>query len=215
MEISALFSFLIASVLLTFAPGPDIIFVLVKSLAAGTRAGISVACGLVTGTFFHTALAAFGISLLIRSSPAFFLGVKFLGAAYLVFLAIQAWRHRGENPGAAPSGESVPAEKTRRNPFFARYATGVFMAIFNPKLIIFFLAFFPQFLPENSENSSAQMLLLGTIFSAQALVIFVLVANFAGKLSRVLRERPAAVRALNIATAGTLLIVAGGVLLAA
>ena len=68
MDASAFIAFLIAAVCLTLAPGPDILFVLSKSLSSGTRAGIRVACGLVTGTFIHTALAAFGISLLIRAT---------------------------------------------------------------------------------------------------------------------------------------------------
>lgn len=212
MEISALLSFLSASVLLTLAPGPDILFVLAKSLAEGARAGFSVACGLITGTFVHTALAAFGVSLLIRQSPALFGAVKWLGAAYLIFLGVRAWRHRGENPAA---GTSAGAGAAKRAGAFPRlWATGLLMATLNPKLIVFFLAFLPQFLPRDVADPRACLLLLGAIFSAQALAVFSCVAVFAGRLSRTLRERPAAARVLNAATALTLFAVAAGVLFA-
>lgn len=210
MEISALLSFLSASVLLTLAPGPDILFVLAKSLAEGARAGFSVACGLITGTFVHTALAAFGVSLLIRQSPALFGAVKWLGAAYLIFLGVRAWRHRGENPAA---GTSAGAAK-RAGAFPQLWATGLLMATLNPKLIVFFLAFLPQFLPRDVADPRACLLLLGAIFSAQALAVFSCVAVFAGRLSRALRERPASARVLNAATTLTLFAVAAGVLFA-
>lgn len=213
MEISALISFLSASVLLTLAPGPDILFVLAKSLAEGARAGFSVACGLIAGTFVHTALAALGISLLIRQSPALFGAMKWFGAAYLIFLGVRAWRHRGENPAAGtPTGSGA----TERAGAFPRlWATGLLMATLNPKLIVFFLAFLPQFLPRDVADPRADLLLLGAIFSAQALAIFSCVAVFAGTLSRALRKRPAAAHVLNAATALTLFAIAAGVLFAA
>lgn len=212
MDAPALISFLSASVLLTLAPGPDILFVLAKSLAEGARAGFSVACGLVAGTFMHTALAAFGVSLLVRQSPALFGAVKWLGAAYLIFLGVRAWRHRGENPASGTPDRAGAAK--RGNAFPRLWATGLLMATLNPKLIVFFLAFFPQFLPRDVADPRASLLLLGAIFSAQALAIFACVTVFAGRLSRALRERPAAARVLNAATALTLFAIAAGVLFA-
>lgn len=195
MELVSFASFLLAAICLTLAPGPDILFVLTKSIAAGTRAGICVAAGLVTGTFFHTALAAFGISFLIRQSEFAFASVKWLGVAYLVFLGISALRHRDAEPTAGSDAKSPP-ENSRE-----LYFTGVLMAALNPKLIIFFLALFPQFIPENASRPTLQMLLLGFTFSVQALIIFSAVATFAGRLSRILCRRPGVSKALNVLTA--------------
>lgn len=197
MTISILGSFLAASVFLTLAPGPDILFVLAKSLSSGAKAGWCVALGLVTGTFVHTALAALGISLLIRESPVAFACVKWLGVAYLTFLGIQALRHFNDTiPDSTQEDVPAPASNRKKN----LYLTGVFMAALNPKLIIFFLAFLPMFLPENTENACAQMLVLGLIFSTQALAIFSLVSLLAGTLSGTLRKRPAISKTLNALT---------------
>lgn len=205
MELASFISFLIAAVCLTLAPGPDILFVLTKSIAAGTQAGIRVACGLITGTFFHTALAAFGISLLIRRSELAFSTIKWAGVAYLTFLGVSALRHLNDIPS---TGKSVPeTPKHSRN----LYATGVLMAALNPKLIIFFLALFPQFIPENANNPSLQTFFLGLTFSAQALIIFVLVAFFAGSLSRTLRQRPAIAKTMNLLTTLVLFAIAASV----
>lgn len=198
MTISALTSFLAASIFLTLAPGPDILFVLAKSLSSGARSGLRVALGLVTGTFVHTALAALGISILIRESPVAFACVKWLGVAYLTFLGIQAFRHLNDAVAENPSQEGVPASAAPKEKNL--YWTGVFMAALNPKLIIFFLAFLPMFLPENPENACTQMLILGLIFSAQALAIFSLVSFLAGTLSGALRKRPAISKILNALT---------------
>lgn len=208
MTISALTSFLIASVFLTLAPGPDILFVLAKSLSAGAKAGLRVAFGLVTGTFIHTALAALGISILIRESPVAFACIKWLGVAYLTFLGIQSLRHFNDTiPESSTENISAPASNREKN----LYLTGVLMAALNPKLIIFFLAFLPMFLPENAENACAQMLVLGLIFSAQALAIFSLVSLLAGTLSGALRKRPAISRTLNALTGVILFGIAASV----
>lgn len=205
MELASFVSFLIAAVCLTLAPGPDILFVLTKSIAAGARAGICVAAGLITGTFVHTALAAFGISLLIRQSELAFSLVKWGGVAYLTFLGISALRHLNDAPSSA---DKAPEPQTSSKNL---YATGVFMAILNPKLIIFFLALFPQFIPNNATNPSLQMLFLGLTFSAQALIIFLLVALFAGTLSRTLRRRPGIAKTMNFLTALVLFAIAASV----
>ncbi|MCD8284406.1 MAG: LysE family translocator [Opitutae bacterium] len=251
MDISTTISFLLVAVVLTFAPGPDILFVTAKSLSAGMRAGICVAAGLVTGTFVHTTLAALGISLLIRNSPPAFACVKWGGVAYLCWLGAKAlahWRETplAENPPPSPPPQCArnggdnydccyddvtchdggddcchhhaahhqPAllrEKSSGGASFSLYRTGVFMAALNPKLIIFFLAFFPQFVSADATNAPAQMFLLGVIFALQAFAVFSVVAFFAGKISLALRTRPKIIRALNVFTALVLFSIAAGV----
>lgn len=202
----SLLSFLVAAVLLTLSPGPDIIFVATKSLAQGARAGISVAAGLCSGVFFHTALAAFGVSLIFRQSPLAFNALKIAGTLYLLRLAFLAFRHRNDGFGNA-EGESGCSR------FAALYRTGVLMNVLNPKVALFFLALLPQFVPADAPSPWLNMLLLGGIFSVQAFLIFSLVSLCAGKLFSVLNTRPGVSKYLNVLTAVVLLAIAGSLFL--
>ena len=91
-----LIPFLTASILLTFSPGPDIIYVLVRSIAYGAKQGVATAFGLVSGIIIHTSLVAFGVSAIIRQSDTTFLIIKILGALYLLYLAYQVYRSNPE-----------------------------------------------------------------------------------------------------------------------
>lgn len=196
-----IFSFLIAAILLTLAPGPDIIFVATKSLAQGARSGVAVAAGLCTGVFFHTALAAFGVSLILRNSQIAFNTLKIAGTLYLLWLAYQAFKHRNDG-----LGQSEPAETKTR--FQQLYRTGVLMNILNPKVALFFLALLPQFVPADTPTPWAHMLLLGGIFALQAFVIFSLVSLCAGLLFSALNRNPGISKALNVLTALVLIAIA-------
>lgn len=195
MEPHALIPFIVASVLLTFAPGPDIIFVATQSMAQGARAGIAVASGLCTGILFHIALAAAGISLILHRSPLAYNAVKLAGTIYLFWLAFQAFRHRNDPP---ISGNDDAAAKTQ---FRRLYRTGSFMSMLNPKVALFFLAFLPQFVPADAPHPWKNFLALGAIFDVQAFVVFVFVSICAGTLFRTLRTRPSVAKAMNILTA--------------
>lgn len=195
-------AFLAASVLLTLAPGPDIIFVATKSLAQGARAGLSVAAGLCTGVLFHVALAAFGVSLILRQSPLAFGVVKTAGTLYLLWLAFQAFRHRNDAFG----GDAGGAANAR---FFRLYRTGAMMSVLNPKVALFFLAFLPQFVPADAPSPWRNLLLLGAVFDAQAFAVFAVVSVCAGTLFKTLRERPSVSKCLNILTALVLTLIAG------
>lgn len=194
-------AFLAASVLLTLAPGPDIIFVATKSLAQGARAGLAVAAGLCTGVLFHVALAAFGVSLILRQSPLAFGVVKTAGTLYLLWLAFQAFRHRNDALG----GEADGAARAR---FFKLWRTGATMSVLNPKVALFFLAFLPQFVPADAPSPWRDLLLLGAVFDAQAFAVFAAVSVCAGTLFRTLRERPSVSKWLNVLTALVLALIA-------
>lgn len=199
--VASLFSFLVAAVLLTLAPGPDIIFVATKSLARGAKAGISVAAGLCSGVFFHTALAAFGVSLIFRQSPLAFNVLKVAGTLYLLWLAVQAFRHRNDGIGKGEGEEP-------RSRFSELYRTGVLMNVLNPKVALFFLALLPQFVPADASRPWLNMLLLGGIFSAQAFLIFSLVSLCAGTLFSALNTRPSVTKYLNVLTSIVLFAIA-------
>ena len=174
--------FLLASALLTVAPGPDIVTVLTRGISQGRRAGLAAAAGFATGCLFHTALATLGVAALLRSTPLAFELVRYAGAAYLVWIGVQALRHREGFALAAQAGRSGP---------WAIYRQSVVGNALNPKVTLFFLSFLPQFVSEGAGAVAAQMALLGGLFMAQTMVIFGAVALASGWLGERLRERPA------------------------
>lgn len=207
-----LLSFLAASVLLTLAPGPDILFVATKSLARGARAGISVAAGLCSGVLFHTTLAAVGVSLILRRSPAAFTALKIAGTLYLLFLAFKAFRNRKTVPAAASEKNPQEAPNAAER-FPALFRTGLLMNVLNPKVALFFLALLPQFVPADAESPQLTMLGLGVVFALQAFAVFSSVSFCAGTLFASLRKRPAVGEALNVLTALVLVAVAAALFL--
>jgi threonine/homoserine/homoserine lactone efflux protein len=181
--------FLAASALLTVAPGPDIVYVLTRGIAQGPRAGLAAALGFATGCIFHTALAAVGIAALIRSSDVAFDAVRYAGAAYLVWIGIQALRHR-----KAFSIEGASDAKA----LAAIYRQSVIGNLLNPKVTLFFLAFLPQFVNTQAGHVGGQMVLLGAVFMAQTVVIFGAVAMFSGWIGAWIRRKPAIGERLNL-----------------
>ncbi|HIX84892.1 MAG TPA: LysE family translocator [Candidatus Megamonas gallistercoris] len=173
MELSTFLYFLIASVLLTLAPGPDIMYLLAKSLADGARSGISLALGLCTGLIFHTTLVIIGVAAIIQQSPLAFAALKYAGAAYLLYLAWGAFHAQGDLKLNTVN---------KSNSYFKLYRRGVIMNILNPKVLLFFLAFLPQFVNLNSDSVSLQIAFLGFVFGLQTLIVFSLVAICAGKV---------------------------------
>lgn len=173
MDLSTFLYFLIASMLLTIAPGPDIMYLLAKSLADGARSGISLALGLTTGLIFHTSLVIIGVAAIIQQSPLAFAILKYAGAAYLLYLAWGAFHAQGNLKLNAVN---------KSGSYFKLYRRGVIMNVLNPKVLLFFLAFLPQFVDLNSDSVSLQIAFLGFIFGLQTLIIFSLVAICAGKV---------------------------------
>ena len=181
--------FIVASALLTIAPGPDIIYVLTRGVSQGPKAGMAAALGFASGCVFHTFLAAVGIAALIRSSELAFDLVRYAGAAYLVWIGIQALRHRS-------SFEVKGAHDVRT--LATIYKQSVLGNILNPKVTLFFLAFLPQFVNAQAGNLGWQMAALGLIFMIQTVVIFGAVALFAGWIGAWIRRKPAIGQRLNV-----------------
>jgi len=174
--------FLTASMLLTISPGPDIVYVLVQSMANGKKAGIITTMGLVSGIMVHTTLVAFGVSAIIKESDNIFMSIKIFGALYLFFLAYKIFRSK---KSFSLGSEEVPINNNNR--LFMR---GFIMNVLNPKVTIFFLAFFPGFLWAPEKDTVFQFYTLGLLFMLQAFVIFGLVALMAGNISGFLKNHP-------------------------
>lgn len=166
--------------MLTLSPGPDIIYVMVQGMANGKKHGIVTALGLATGIIIHTSLVAFGVSAIIKSSETLFFIIKLFGAAYLFYLAYQVYR---SNPQIAYSSEGI-----KQKPLFRLFKQGFIMNVLNPKVTIFFLAFFPGFLWEPNGNTVLQFYILGGVFMLQTILIFGSVALLAGKISNYLKQ---------------------------
>lgn len=174
--------FLAASALLTIAPGPDIIYVLTRGVSQGRKAGLAAALGFATGCIFHTLLAALGVAALIRSSEIAFNAVRWAGAAYLVWIGIQALRHRARFSLAGGDGAKA---------LLAIYRQSVIGNALNPKVTLFFLSFLPQFVDASAGGVAWQMALLGALFMIQTVVIFGAVAVFSGWIGERVRRHPA------------------------
>ncbi len=183
-----LVSFFVASCLLGLAPGPDNLFVLAQSALRGKVAGLSVTLGLCTGLIGHTAAVALGLAALLATSPAAFTALKFCGAAYLLWLAWQAFRASSTGTGTTEANLLSGWQLYRR---------GIIMNITNPKVSIFFLAFLPQFADPARGSFSLQILLLGGIFIAATIMVFSGIALLASFLGELFNHSPAAQRALN------------------
>ena len=181
--------FIVASALLAIAPGPDVIYVLTRGISQGRKAGLAAAAGFATGCVFHTLLAALGIAALIRSSELAFDAVRYAGAAYLVWIGIQALRYR-----AAFSIEGAGDAKA----LAAIYKQSVIGNILNPKVTLFFLAFLPQFVNTEAGGIAWQMALLGLVFMIITMIVFGAVAIFAAMIGDWVRRKPAIGERLNI-----------------
>jgi threonine/homoserine/homoserine lactone efflux protein len=181
--------FIAASTLLALAPGPDIIYVLTRAVSQGRKAGIAAALGFATGCIFHTVLAAVGVAALIRSSELAFDIVRYAGAAYLVWIGIQALRHR--------SSFSVEGASDARA-LATIYKQSVIGNILNPKVTLFFLAFLPQFVNAQAGNIGLQMTILGVVFMGVTIVVFGAVAIFAAMIGDWVRRKPAIGERLNV-----------------
>ncbi len=203
METTTLVYFLTASVMLTLAPGPDNMYLLSKSLADGARSGVALSAGLSSGIVFHTGLVMLGIAALIQSSPLAFTVLKFVGAAYLLYLAWQAFHAQGDLQ-LGEAGDTTP--------YGAIYRRGVLMNVLNPKVLLFFLAFLPQFIDKSSGAASWQIALLGAIFALQAFVIFSAIALCAGKVRDFIARKRNLNHTLGIVQGVVLLIISLAIL---
>lgn len=178
MNYEVLLAFIMATFVLALSPGPDNIFVLIQSIGNGKKYGLAVVAGLMTGCLVHTTLLAFGVSALIKNSPAVFTAIKVFGAAYLLYLAIMVYR---AGDAIALNGNVENAKSVPR-----LFRQGFIMNVLNPKVTIFFLAFFPGFLFSDTLSTVIQFYVLGFLFILVSSIVFSAIAILAGTISSVL-----------------------------
>ncbi|WP_133686843.1 LysE family translocator [Maribacter spongiicola] len=175
MNYDILLAFSMATFVLALSPGPDNIFVLIQSMTNGKRNGLAVVAGLMTGCLVHTTLLAFGVSAIIKNNPAIFTFIKMFGAAYLIYLAVMVYKG---GDVIAIGGETKNKKSLR-----SLYKQGFIMNVLNPKVTIFFLAFFPGFLFSDSLSTVIQFYTLGFLFILVSSVVFGSIALLSGQIS--------------------------------
>jgi len=178
--IETLISFSLATLALAISPGPDNIYVLTQSLINGTKSGIATTAGLISGCIVHTSLLAFGISAIITTSESLFYGIKVLGACYLLYLAYTVYR--------SDHTILITSDAPKKS-YWSLFKTGVVMNLLNPKVMIFFLAFFPGFLWDQAGNTVVQFYVLGLVFMLVSFLVFSAIALLAGRISNVILEK--------------------------
>jgi threonine/homoserine/homoserine lactone efflux protein len=188
--------FLAAALALNVTPGPSILYVMSRSVGQGTSAGLVSALGLGVGSLLHAAAAALGLSVVLAYSPAVYTGVKHLGAGYLVFLGVRMLLARAGQGSAA-----VRADVSLSRVF----GQGVVTELLNPKIVLFFLSFLPQFVDPARGSIAGQTLLFGLLFHVTGVPVNIVVAVAGGSIARWGARRPVFERARN-AMAGAVLI---------
>jgi len=184
-----LITFTVVALLLCLSPGPDNLFVLAQSALYGRAAGLRITLGLCTGLVVHTAAVALGVAALIKSFPLAFNALKYAGAAYLLYLAWQAFR-------AVPM--SLSGDRARQPDGWQLYRRGIIMNVSNPKVSLFFLALLPQFVDPGRGTVWLQFVLLGVVFMLSTLLVFGLLALLAGSIGEWLGRAAVAQRVLHV-----------------
>jgi threonine/homoserine/homoserine lactone efflux protein len=183
-----LIPFCVAALVLIVTPGPNFLYILTRGATQGRRAGLIAACGLGAGVLIHTTLAALGVAAIIRSSYLAFRAIKYGGSLYLIYLGVTALRQ--------------PAMGSR--PQRAAHATdarilwqSIVASMTNPKTILFFLSFLPQFVSGPASDASRQMLVLGAVYMSLTVAVYSTVAYCSGRVSRWLHNSQAGVARLR------------------
>jgi threonine/homoserine/homoserine lactone efflux protein len=171
-------AFIISGLILNLTPGADFLFISASGISGGPRIGIAAALGVNVGITLHVLLAAAGVSAVLLAYPASYVTIKFLGAIYLVYLAIQAWRSTGD----IGTGHAAPSVKTAIN-------RGFITNILNPKTALFIFAFIPQFTDPAIGPIWLQILILGAIFQFFGMLFALLLGFAAGLFANALRAR--------------------------
>ena len=189
-----LLAFTLAAFVLIVTPGPDMALFLGQTLTAGRARGLAAMLGVTTGTVLHSLIAAFGLSALLAASAVAFTALKIAGVAYLIWLAIGALRHG--------SALTLRREAGAKRPLRQVYLLGLGCNLLNPKIIIFFVPFLPQFVSASDPHAGAKLLFLGLYFTALALPLCATLILAAERVTGIVRRSPRLTRAIDWLFAG-------------
>jgi threonine/homoserine/homoserine lactone efflux protein len=188
--------FITVSWALIIAPGPDMLYVITRGMTYGRGAGMLSAIGVICGILVHTTAAAFGLTLIFQKSVIAFLIVKYAGTAYLIYLGIKTWREKSTFHLEASSTSASSKQL---------FWQGVLSNVLNPKIAIFFLAFLPQFVENESGQVTLQLIFLGLTFAFFGLCFLMVVGYSSGTIGTYLTRRPQYVQFTQRLAAGILI----------
>ncbi len=174
--------FMLATIMLNITPGADMMYVIARSTGQGIKAGIVSALGIAAGCIVHIFAALAGLSAIVAQSATIFGIIKYLGAAYLIYLGVKSL--------LAKKSISVPANELSHDALFSIFRQGMITNVLNPKVALFFLAFLPQFVEAGSPGFAWQILFLGILFNTSGTIVNILVAVLFGKLGNTLLSHP-------------------------
>jgi threonine/homoserine/homoserine lactone efflux protein len=193
-DVSTIVQFAIATFIIAITPGPDMTLFVGRALSEGRAAGFACMSGALTGIVIHTALVALGLSALIVASPQAFFALKIFGAGYLVWLAWQAIRH-----GSAFSPDAMPRPPRS---LVKNWATGLGINLMNPKIILFFMTFLPQFVSASDPHAPGKLFFLGMFFIALSIPVTAPMVIAADRFAGLLRKSPRVTRIVDYLFAG-------------
>lgn len=186
--------FIAAGILLNIIPGSDSMYIITRSISQGQKAGIYSVLGIISGILIHTLLAALGLSVLLANSPTAFTLVKYIGASYLCYLGFKMLTSKQE---ALLTASLTENRLTKALDYQKIYKQGMLTNTLNPKVALFFLAFFPQFVDPSYAHSTLSFLILGLTFAMTSVIWCLCLALLASRFSQKLRENPTIESVLN------------------
>lgn len=193
-DIPVLLQFAVATFIIAITPGPDMTLFVSRALSEGRAAGFACMSGALTGVLIHTSLVALGLSALVLASPEAFLALKVFGAGYLIWLAWQALRH---GSAFSPDGRAG-----RRHTLVQNWATGIGINLMNPKIILFFVTFLPQFVSASDPHAAGKLFFLGVLFIPLSLPFTIPMVLAADGFAGALRRSPRVTRVIDWLFAG-------------
>lgn len=189
--------FILTGILLNITPGSDTMYIITRSVSQGKKAGFYSVLGIVSGILVHTVLAALGLSIILAKSPLAFMIVKYIGAGYLCYLGFKMLTSKVDSviTDGLPNNENLTQAKALD--YKKIFKQGVLTNTFNPKVALFFLAFFPQFIDSSYAHGMLSFLILGLTFATTGFIWCSCLALLASLLSKNLREKPSIEIVLN------------------
>ncbi|RLJ97786.1 LysE family translocator [Tenacibaculum discolor] len=181
MGIENFIAFLVATVLFVLTPGIETVFLINKSISQGRRSGIYTSFGLNTGALVHTLFGALGLSIMVAKSAIFFALIKYLGAAYLIYLGVA--KVMSKKGLIADTNEEQKKDSAKSS-----FTSGFVTNILNPKVALFFIAFFPQFISPTEIENPVPFIVLGVIYATMTTVWYLVLTSFAGSFSTKIKE---------------------------
>jgi threonine/homoserine/homoserine lactone efflux protein len=192
-DTASLIVFMTATLALNLTPGPDMLYVIARSVGQGKQAGAISALGIGAGCLAHTFAAAFGLSALLMSSAVAYDFVKYAGASYLIYLGVRALMSKSQ------LDQQAELERASLSRIFYQ---GLITNVLNPKVALFFLAFLPQFAKADNGSIAWQIILLGFLFNFSGTLVNIIVALLGGQIGELIKQRPAFAQAQRWLTGG-------------